>query len=58
VDHTQKLRQLSQKLEENEKEVEEITQSMRELLYQECIDIDQDVVERFLKSMVDNVVRR
>ncbi|MHA2060174.1 MAG: nucleoside-diphosphate kinase, partial [Candidatus Ranarchaeia archaeon] len=57
VDYTQDLRQLSQQLEENNDEVEEITHSMREILQKECVDIEQEVIEFFLKSLVNNVLR-
>ncbi|MHA2406868.1 MAG: nucleoside-diphosphate kinase [Candidatus Ranarchaeia archaeon] len=57
VDHTQELRRLSKQLEAKNIEVERITQLMRDLLFEECIDIDQQVIDRFLKSMVDNVLR-
>jgi nucleoside-diphosphate kinase len=57
VDYTQELRQLSQQLEENNDEVDRITQLMRDLLQKECVDIEQEVIEFFLKSMVNNVLR-
>ena len=57
VDHTKELRLLSMELEEKNDEVERITRLMRDLLFEECIDIDQEVIDRFLKSMIDNVLR-
>ncbi len=57
TDYTKDLRWLSQRLEENNDELADISKKMRDLLDRECVDVDQQVVDTFLKSMVDNCLR-